>query len=233
MNKDIQQYIANCTPCHTEKAKVQSYPLQMTEIPDRPFDKIAIDSVTECKTSGSKHILTIIDHLTGWLKAFPIPDKSADTILLTFINHYLPVHMCPWYILLDNGTEFKNQLMDQVLKQHGIDYIFSAPITLRAMENWNYFTSTWKLHLRSPVKRSHQLGQIHKPSTHQLLNNTKSCYGRDAFLSSLWTRLKPAPTPTSGTNAVFLGNLESGRLNLETHWLTLAIVKKTLDEKSF
>ena len=69
----------------------------MTEIPDRPFDKIAIDLVTNCKTStsGNKHILTIIDHLTGWPEAFPIPDKSADTIVATFINEYLPVHMCP------------------------------------------------------------------------------------------------------------------------------------------
>ena len=101
----------------------------MTEIPDRPFDKIAIDLVTECKTltSGNKHILTIIDHLTGWPEAFSIPDKSADTIVATFINEYLPVHMCPQYILSDNGTEFKNSLMDQVLQQLGIDRIFSAP----------------------------------------------------------------------------------------------------------
>ena len=35
--------------------------------------------------------------------------------------------MCPQYILLDNGNEFKNQLLDQVLKQLGIDCIFSAP----------------------------------------------------------------------------------------------------------
>ena len=32
MNKDIRKYIANCTLCCREKAKVQSYPLQMTEI---------------------------------------------------------------------------------------------------------------------------------------------------------------------------------------------------------
>ena len=91
----------------------------MTEIPDRPFNKIAIDLVTDCKTStsGNKHILTIINHLTGWPEAFPISDKSADTIVATLINHYLPVHMCPRYILLDNGTEFKNNLMDQVLQQ--------------------------------------------------------------------------------------------------------------------
>ena len=97
MNKDIRKYIANCILCQHEKAKVQQYPLQMMEIPDRPFDKIAIDLVTECETStsGNKHILTIIDHLTGWPEAVPIPDKSADTIVSTFINEYLPVHMCP------------------------------------------------------------------------------------------------------------------------------------------
>ena len=97
MNKDIRKYIANCVLCRWEKAKVQQYPLQMTEIPDRPFDKIAIDLVTECKTStsGNKHILTIIENLTGWSEAFPISDKSTDTIVATFINEYLPVHMCP------------------------------------------------------------------------------------------------------------------------------------------
>ena len=122
MNKDIHKYIANCALCHREKAKIQNYPLQMMEIPNRPFDKIAINLVTECETStsGNKHILTIINHLTGWPEAFPMPDKSANTIVPTFINKYLPVHMCLRYMLSDNGTEFKNNLMDQVLKQLGI-----------------------------------------------------------------------------------------------------------------
>ena len=67
MNKDIKKYIANCVLCQREKAKVQHYPLQMTEIPERPFNKIAIDLVNKCETStsGNKHILTVIDHLTG------------------------------------------------------------------------------------------------------------------------------------------------------------------------
>ena len=115
----------------------------MNKIPDRPFDKIAIDLVTECKTStsGNKHILTIIDHLTRWPEAFPIPDKSADTIVSIFINEYLPVHMCPWYILSDNGTEFKNSLMDQVLQQLGIDRIFSALYHPRVIGNLKSFTN--------------------------------------------------------------------------------------------
>ena len=111
MNKDIRKYTAQCTLCCREKAKVQAYPLQMTEIPEQLFDRIAIDLVIECETSSSGNK----QNLTGWPEAFPMPDKSADTIVSTFINHYLPVHMCPRYMVLDNDMEFKNHLMDQVL----------------------------------------------------------------------------------------------------------------------
>ena len=39
MDKDIWKYILNCALCWQEKAKVQQqYPLQITEIPERPFD---------------------------------------------------------------------------------------------------------------------------------------------------------------------------------------------------
>ena len=101
----------------------------MTEIPEWPFDKVTIDLVTECETStsGSKHIFTTFDHLTGWPGAFPIVDKSVDTIVSTFINHYLPVNISPRYILSDNSTTFKNHLLDQVLQQLSTDPIFSAP----------------------------------------------------------------------------------------------------------
>ena len=101
----------------------------MTEIPDRPFNKIAMDLVTDFTKSskGNRHILTIIDLLTGWPEAIPIPNKSANTITKAFIRHYLPRHMCPQFILSDNGTEFKNQIFDKVTKDFGIERIFSAP----------------------------------------------------------------------------------------------------------
>ena len=44
MNEDVHKYIANCTLCKREKAKMQMYPLQMTDIPDCPFHKTAIEA---------------------------------------------------------------------------------------------------------------------------------------------------------------------------------------------
>ena len=47
MNNDICKYINNCTLCKREMARTQVYPPQMTDIPDKPFDKIAIDLVSD------------------------------------------------------------------------------------------------------------------------------------------------------------------------------------------
>ena len=86
MNKDIHKYITNCALCHREKAKIQNYPLQMTKIPDRPFNKIAMDLVTECETStsGNKHILTIMNHITGWPRGIPCTGQICRHYSLHF-----------------------------------------------------------------------------------------------------------------------------------------------------
>ena len=220
MKKDIRKYIANCTLCCREKAKIQSYPLQMTEISDRPFDKIAIDLVMECETStsGNKCILTIIDHLTGWPEAFPIPDKSTDTIVSTFINQYLPVHMCPRYILSDNGTEFKNTLMDQVLKQFRIERIFSALYHLQSNGKLEVFhkylkPTLKKLCEKDPSNCDKYINQV--LASHRVTPNLATVetpfflvYGRDPNLP-LHQLLEPMQR--------FLGDPVSGMLKLEAH----------------
>ena len=219
-----------------QKAKVQQYPLHMTEIPDRPFDKIAIDLVTNCETStsGNKHILTIIDHLTGWLEAFPIPDKSADTIVTTFINEYLPVHMFPRYILSDNGMELKNSLMDQVLQQLGIDRIFYALYHPQSNGKLGVFhkylkPSLKKLCEKDPTNWDKYLNQV--LTSYRITPNLATAespfflvYGRDPNLP-LHQLLE--------LMQCFLGDSDSGKLNVETHRLALAIAKKTLDENRF
>ena len=236
MNKDIHKYIANSALYHKEKAKIQNFPLQMTEIPNRPFNKIIIDLVTECKTSTSrnKHILTIIDHLTGWPEAFPIPEKSANTIVSTFINKYLPVHMCLRYILSNNGTEFKNILMDQVMKQLGIKWIFLAPYHPQSNGKLEVFHKYLKLTLKKlyekdPSNWVQYLNQV--LASYRVTPNLATAempfflvYGRDPNLP-LHQLLEPLQQ--------FWGDPDTRLLNLEAHRLTQAIARKTLDNNHF
>ena len=177
----------------------------MTEIPDRPFDKIAIDLVTDCETStsGNKHILTINDHLTGWPEAFPIPDKSADTIAATLINQYLPVHMCPRYILSDNSMEFKNGLMDQVLQQLGIDRIFSAPYHPQSNGKLEVFhkylkPTLKKLCKKDPANWDKYLNQV--LASYRITPNLATA--ELPFFSSLWQGPQLTTTSASRTHAM-------------------------------
>ena len=159
---------------------------------------------------------------------------NIDTIVPTFINEYLPVHMCPQYILLDNRMEFKNNLMDQVLHQLGIDRIFSVPYHPQSNSKLEVFhkylkPTLKKLSEKDPTNWDKYLNQV--LTRYRITPNLATVetpfffvYGRDPNLT-LHQLLDPMQC--------FLGDPDSGMLNLETHRLALAIAKKTLDENRF
>ena len=142
--------------------------------------------------------------------------------------------MCSTYILSDNNTEFKNNLMNQVLKQLGIERIFSAPYHLQSNGKLEVFHK----YLKPTLKR---LCEKDPSNWDQYLNQVLACYrvtpnlataeapfflvyGRDPNLP-LHQLLEPMQW--------FLGDPDSGILNLEVQRLALAIVKKMLDENHF
>ena len=208
----------------------------MTEIPDQPFDKIAMDLVTDFTESnkGNKHILTIIDLLTGWPEAIPIPNKSTDTITKAFIRHYLPRHMCPWFILSDNGTEFKNQIFDRVTRDLGIERIFSAsyhPQSNGKLETFHKFL---------------------KPTLKKMCAEDQDNW--DNYVEQVLGTYRGVPNLTTGESPFFLvyrrdgnqpvhqllqpltrflGDPDSGLLCLNQHGLSLSIAKKYLDDHRF
>ena len=61
--------------------------------------------------------------------------------------------MDPKYILSDNGTEFKNHLMDQVLKQLSTDCIFFAPYHPQSNEKLDIFHKYLKPTLKKLCKK--------------------------------------------------------------------------------
>ena len=196
----------------------------MTEIPDQPFDKIAMDLVTDFTESNkrNRHILTIIDLLTGWLEAIPIPNKSADTITKAFIRHYLPRHLCPQFILLDNSMEFKNQTFDRVTKDLGIKRKLETfhkllkptlkKICAGDQDNWDDY-------IKQVLGTYRGVPNLTTGESPFFL-----VYGRDGN-QPLHQLLQPLTR--------FLGDPDSGLLCLDQHRLSLSIAKKYLDDHRF
>jgi len=129
MSKDIQKYCRTCSLCRRDKLKQDSFAIMNTEIPDRPFDKIAIDLIGdfEKSMSGNVYVLTAMDILTGWPIAIPIPNKQANTVANAILKHIVPEHGCPRFILSDNGREFKNHILDDVCETLGVKRVYTSP----------------------------------------------------------------------------------------------------------
>ena len=162
-----------------------------------------------------------------------ISDKSAYTIVCTFINQYLPVHMYPRYILSDNSTEFKNHLMDQVTS---------------TTRDWTYILCTL------PPSNNGKLEvfpKYLKPTLKKLCEKDPSNW--EKYINQALASYRVTPNLVTAETPFFvygrdpnlplhqllelmqwfLGYPESGLLNLKGHCLALAITKKTLDENHF
>ena len=67
MIRNIQVHIESFL-YRREKLQADTYQLQTTEIPLKPFTKVSTDLVVDLPTSnnGNKNILVMVDHLTVW-----------------------------------------------------------------------------------------------------------------------------------------------------------------------
>ena len=120
--------------------------------------------------------------------------------------------------------------MDQVLQQLGIDRIFSAPYHPQSNGKLEVFhkylqPTLKKLCEKDPANLDKYLNQV--LTSYRIILNLATAetpffliYGRDPNLP-LHQILEPMQC--------FLGDSDSGMLNLEMHRLALAIAKKTLD----
>ena len=91
---------------------------------------------------GNNYVLTVIDMLTGFTMAVPIRNKNAETICDAYRDHIYCIFEGSSRILMDNGSEFKNQEMKQVCETLGVKHIFSpvyTPESNRCLEGWHRF----------------------------------------------------------------------------------------------
>ena len=144
--------------------------------------------------------------------------------------------MYPQYMLSDNGTDFKNHLMDQVPQQPGMECIFSVPYHLKSNRKLEVFhkypTPTLKkLCEKDPSNWDKYINQV--PASYRVTPNLATAETPFFLVYGRYPNLPLHQLLESMQQ--FLGDPESRLLNLEAHHLALAlaITKKTLDENHF
>ena len=99
-------------------------------IPNIPFTCCAVDAIGTLPTTtkGHKFALKFVCLLlTSYVIAVSLKTKIAEEVKMVYLKEILPKTSCILYILLDNGTEFKNNQLISTFKSLGIKRIYSNP----------------------------------------------------------------------------------------------------------
>lgn len=127
--RDVLNYVETCVPCQTRTVKKTKVPLQTPEFVGWPGEKVAVDVCGPYPVSAqnNKYLVTFIDMYSGYPEAFAVADKSAQTIAKLLLEEYISRYSCPLTLLSDNGTEFVNEVIEQVCAKLKINHIRSSP----------------------------------------------------------------------------------------------------------
>jgi len=120
---DVELYVRSCDKCasyHRGKAPKQGllHPMVLDEVGAR----WSIDLTGDFPSShGFRYIFTAVCPFSKFLIAVPIRCKTAKVVARVIVERILLIHSLPCEILSDNGTEFCNQLSDELYRLLGIN----------------------------------------------------------------------------------------------------------------
>ena len=80
------------------------------------WERVAMDLLDMSVTTsrGNRYVLVMVDCFTRWTEAFPLPDKTAQSVADAFFNQVVCRFGMPSVIHSDQGREFENRIMQEL-----------------------------------------------------------------------------------------------------------------------
>ena len=130
MKNQIATYVRECLICQQVKVE-QRVPagLMGKRLIERPWQVVAGDVMGSLGRSrrGFEYVLVFEDLFSRWIECVPLRRANATNILEGFTENVILRFGTPEVFLSDNGTEFKNKLIDERLEQLGIRHSTIPP----------------------------------------------------------------------------------------------------------
>ncbi len=128
MVKSIKKAVHACLKCWEMNTVPQKYPLMQLVVPSQPLQLIAMDLIGPFPHSVTGHVyaLTIMDMLTSYIWAIPLPNKEASVVIRRFLTEFYEKEGGCLAILSDNGMEFKNKTFAQLALELGMRQVFTS-----------------------------------------------------------------------------------------------------------
>jgi hypothetical protein len=118
MRADIKAFIQQCSLCQklsAIKQDIKTHPFTLASY--SPMSRIAIDTIGPLPEAdgGYKYIIVIIDAFSRFVKLYPCQEVTAISALQAILE-WIGFFGCPEELVSDNGTQFSNELIDNLLE---------------------------------------------------------------------------------------------------------------------
>ncbi len=125
MRTDIENYVARCISCAKHKGAVKGpAPILEYPLPERPWDIVSIDLLQLPKSqNGSQYLLVCVDHFSRFVVLSSLKGKSAKYVAHSLLTKLFCSYSSPRVLLSDNGSEFRNEILQGICTQYNIKHI--------------------------------------------------------------------------------------------------------------
>ncbi|EYB94572.1 hypothetical protein Y032_0170g268 [Ancylostoma ceylanicum] len=127
MYQDLVSWCRSCQQCFLTNRNTENIPPLRPITVSRPFQIVGVDLLEMgLTTCGNRYIVTVIDHFTKYLGAYPVANKKAETVAeALFSNWVCGAGRWPEVLLSDRGSEFENEVMAVLCQIMGIEQKFT------------------------------------------------------------------------------------------------------------
>ena len=159
LKPSVTKHVKQCTLCRRHNKQVVKYNKLHFEASLAPMKFISMDLIGEFhppSSKGNRYALTVICMHTGFVFYIPLKTKSAEDVVQAYIDRVYSQFGRSEKVLTDNGTEFKNKLINEVCELGVKHKIYSPPYRPQSngrIESFHYFLKACiSKHLTSQVE---------------------------------------------------------------------------------
>ncbi|EZG42932.1 putative retrotransposon protein [Gregarina niphandrodes] len=122
----VREYLSSCLVCQRRRSGKERFQGLSRHLPlGKVFESVHIDFWEP--TIGDLKIMTMIDRTSRWVEATYVKDKTAETVVSTFIRMWVSRYGVPRQIISDNDKAFQGLMMQELAKLIGSDLVAITP----------------------------------------------------------------------------------------------------------
>ena len=122
MTSQIRDYVSSCAICQAYATQQQKEPMNLHEIPERPWQMLAADLFT----FEQREYLVVVDYYSDFFEVDHLATTSSQAVINKLRSHFAR-HGIPDILVSDNGPQFTSREFEKFARKWEFQHKLTSP----------------------------------------------------------------------------------------------------------